>query len=80
VTAPNGDLDPERLAALVRVGHEVAIRARRLGADRLSVELATPSGPLWLSYECAAVSATCQGAEVELSALAHWQCWKPPGT
>jgi hypothetical protein len=56
------------------------LRARRLGAERLSVELVSDSGNLWLTREHGAVWAAGEGFDVELSALPGWRAARPPGT
>jgi hypothetical protein len=77
VSAP-GAPSPATLAALVTVGHELAARARGLGAERLAVELAGAAGPLWLTCERGVVRAAGEGFDVELSALAQWPRRRPP--
>jgi hypothetical protein len=67
------------LAALVRVGHEVALRGRRLGAAALSVEIAGDAGSILFSCEAGRVWATGVGYELELSALPRWERERPPG-
>jgi hypothetical protein len=78
VSAP-GAPSPAMLAALVTVGHELAARARRLGAERLAVELAGVAGPLWLTCERGVVRAVGEGFDIELSALAQWPGTRAPG-
>lgn len=69
------------LPALVRVGHEVALRACRLRARSMTAEIPTWSGtPVLFSYEPRRVTATGLGYEVELSALPEWDRLRPPGT
>jgi hypothetical protein len=79
VTAAGDSLPPGTAGALLRVGHELAVRARRLGAERLYAELVSASGLLWLSCEGGAVRVTGEGFDVELSALPEWCATRPPG-
>ena len=71
---------PRAAGALLRVGHELALRARRLGAERLSAELVSPTGSLWLRCEHGTVWAAGEGFDVELSALPGLRDARPPGT
>jgi hypothetical protein len=67
------------IAALVRVGHEVALRARRLGTGALSVEIAGHGRAVFFSAEAGRVWAVGRGYELELSALPEWERDRPPG-
>lgn len=79
MTAP-GEIPPATLAALLRVGHEVARRARALGAERLSVEIAGASGPLLFTRAGdGAVWAAGEGFDVALSHLAGWPSTRRSG-
>jgi hypothetical protein len=59
------------LASLARIGDEVALRARRLGVQTLSVEIAGSRGPVLFTYDQGRVEAVARGWELELSALEH---------
>jgi hypothetical protein len=78
VSWPEG-ISAGELDAMLRVGHELAVRARRFGAERLAVELVGASGPLWLTFDRGAVWAAGEGFDVELSAMPGWQRARPPG-
>jgi len=67
------------LAALVRIGHDLDTRARRLGAEYLCAQIAARDGLLVFTYERRAVWVTGAGFDVELSALPEWERWRPPG-
>jgi hypothetical protein len=67
------------LAALVRIGHEVALRARQLGFQTLSVEIAGQRGPVLFTYDHGRVEAAARGWALELSALEEWERDRPPG-
>jgi hypothetical protein len=67
------------LGALIRVEHDVAMRAVILGAQQLSVELPGVSERLWFSYTHGRVEVCGQGWELELSALEEWERERPPG-
>jgi hypothetical protein len=67
------------LASLVRIGHEVALRARRLGVQTLSVEIVGSRGPVLFTYDHGRVEAVARGWELELSALEEWERDRPPG-
>jgi hypothetical protein len=64
---------------LVRVGHEVAVRALTLGAQALSARIPGAHGPLWFSYAQGRVEVSARGWELELSAVPEWERERPPG-
>ncbi|MDA0167035.1 hypothetical protein OM076_42635 [Solirubrobacter ginsenosidimutans] len=66
-------------AALVRVGHEVAISALTLDAQELSVQIPGVHERLWFSYVHGRVDVCGRGWELELSALDEWERERPPG-
>jgi hypothetical protein len=65
------------LASLVRIGHEVALRARRLGVQTLAVEIAGYRGPVRFTFDQGRVEAVARGWELELSALEEWGTRSP---
>lgn len=67
------------LAALVRIGHDVGARARRLQAEYLCVHIRARDELLVFTLERRAVWVTGLGFDVELSRLAEWERWRPPG-
>jgi hypothetical protein len=60
------------VAALVRVGREVARRAQILGAQALSAEIPGVYGRLWFSYVQGRVEVSAHSWELELSRLPEW--------
>lgn len=73
--------DAHPLPALIAVGHELAVRARRIDAESMTAHLVGSTGPLVFTYEKPRrVWVTGHGFERELTGLPEWEPWRPPGT
>jgi hypothetical protein len=77
---PAGDsFEHQPLDALVRIGHDLAARARRLDAEYVCAHMPAREGRLVFTCKRGSVWVTGAGFDVELSALPKWQRWRPPG-